>query len=78
MLTMITAIIIYEHPQASLLVEALEPDNTPEIRMKAKGKKVLTVLKANKLRTLIASCDDLLANLQIAQEILWNIEMTGC
>jgi len=71
---MITAIIVYEHPQASLLVEVLQPDNTPEIRMKAKGKKVLTVLKANKLRTVIASCDDLFANLQIAQEILCNTE----
>jgi len=71
---MITAVIVYEHPQASLLVEALQPDNTPEIRMKAKGEKLLTVLRASKLRTVIASCDDLLANLQIAQEILCNTE----
>ena len=71
---MITAIIVYEHPQASLLVEALQPDNTPEILMKAKGKKVLAVLRASKLRTMIASCDDLFANLQIAQAMLCDTE----
>jgi hypothetical protein len=75
---MITAIIVYEHPQASLLVEALQPDNTPEILMKAKGKKVLGVLRASKLRTMIASCDDLFANLQIAQAMLCDTnESTG-
>jgi hypothetical protein len=67
---MIAAIIVYQHPQASLLVDVLQPDNTPEILMKAKGNKVLTVLRASKLRTMIASCDDLFANLQIAQTIL--------
>jgi hypothetical protein len=64
---MISAIIVYEHPQASLLVDVLQPDNTPEIQMTAKENKVLTVLRASKLRTMIASCDDLFANLQIAQ-----------
>jgi hypothetical protein len=75
---MITAIIVYEHPQASLLVEVLQPDNTPEILMNAKGKKVLGVLRASKLRTMIASCDDLFANLQIAQAMLCDTnESTG-
>jgi hypothetical protein len=67
---MIAAIIAYEHPQASLLVEVLQPDNTPEILMKAKENKVLTVIRASKLRTMIASCDDLFTNLQIAQSML--------
>jgi len=75
---MITAIIVYEHPEASLLVEALQPDNTPEILMKAKEKKVLGVLRASKLRTMIASCDDFFANLQIAQAMLCDTkEPTG-
>ncbi|HEX7514832.1 MAG TPA: KEOPS complex subunit Pcc1 [archaeon] len=64
---MISAVIVYEHPQASLLVDVLQPDNTPEIQMTAKGNIVLTVLRASKLRTMIASCDDLFANLKIAQ-----------
>lgn len=71
---MITAILVYEHPQASSLVEALQPDNTPEIRMKPIGKKVLVVVRADNLRTVVASCDDLFANLQIAQEILCDSE----
>jgi hypothetical protein len=75
---MISAIIVYEHPQASLLVDVLQPDNTPEIQMTAKENKVLTVLRASKLRTMIASCDDLFANLQIAQTMLSdNEESTG-
>ena len=71
---MISAIIVYEHPQASLLVDVLQPDNTPEIQMMAKENKVLTVLRASKLRTMIASCDDLFANLQIAQAMLSDTE----
>jgi hypothetical protein len=71
---MIIAIIVYEHPQASLLVEALQPDNTPEILMKAKENKVLVVLRASKLRTVLASCDDFFANLEIAQAMLCDTE----
>jgi hypothetical protein len=71
---MITAILVYEHPQAPSLVEALQPDNTPEIQMKPIGKKMLVVVRANNLRTVVASCDDILANLQIAQELLCQSE----
>jgi tRNA threonylcarbamoyladenosine modification (KEOPS) complex Pcc1 subunit len=67
---MITAILVYEHPHARSIVEALQPDNTPEIKMKATGNRVEITVKTKKLRTLIASCDDLLSNLQIAQEML--------
>jgi len=67
---MIAAILVYEHPDARSIVEALQPDNTPEIKMKATGNRVEVILKTNRLRTLVASCDDLLSNLQVAQEIL--------
>jgi tRNA threonylcarbamoyladenosine modification (KEOPS) complex Pcc1 subunit len=67
---MITAILVYEHPQALSIVEALQPDNTSEIKMKATGNKVEIRVQTKKLRTLLASCDDLLSNLQIAQEML--------
>ena len=67
---MITAIFVYEHQQALSIVEALRPDNTPEIKMKATGNKVEITVQTKKLRTLVASCDDLLSNLQIAQELL--------
>jgi len=70
---MFTAILVYEHPQAWLLVEALKPDNTPEIKMETTGDKVEIIVKTKKLRTLIASCDDLLSNLQIAQEMLTSL-----
>jgi tRNA threonylcarbamoyladenosine modification (KEOPS) complex Pcc1 subunit len=67
---MMTAILVYEHPQAPSIVEALQPDNTPEIKMKATGNKVKIAVQTKKLRTLVASCDDLLSNLQVAQEML--------
>lgn len=67
---MITAILMYEHPQALSIVQALQPDNTPEIKMMATGNRVEITVKTKKLRTLVASCDDLLSNLQIAQEML--------
>ena len=67
---MMTAILVYEHPQALSIVEALQPDNTPEIKMKATGNKVEIAVQTKKLRTLVASCDDLLSNLQIAQDML--------
>jgi len=67
---MITANLVYEHPQALSIVEALQPDNTSEIKMKATGNKVEIRVQTKKLRTLLASCDDLLSNLQIAQEML--------
>jgi tRNA threonylcarbamoyladenosine modification (KEOPS) complex Pcc1 subunit len=67
---MITAKLVYEHPQARSLVEALQPDNTSEITMKATGNRLEITLQTKKLRTLAASCDDLLSNLQIAQEML--------
>jgi hypothetical protein len=69
-LRMITAIFVYEHPQALSIVDALQPDNTPEIEMKAIGNRLEITVKTNKLRTLVASCDDLLSNLQIAQDML--------
>ena len=69
-LRMITAILVYEHPQAPSIVEALQPDNTPEIEMTATGNRREITVQTKKLRTLIASCDDLLLNLQIAQEII--------
>ena len=67
---MITAILIYEHLQALSVIEALKPDNTPEIKIKATGNTVEITIKTERLRTLVASCDDLLANLQVAQEML--------
>jgi len=67
---MITAKLVYEHEQAPSIAEALRPDNTPEIKMKATGNRLEITVQTKKLRTLVASCDDLLSNLQIAQEML--------
>jgi hypothetical protein len=72
-LRMMTAVLVYEHPDASSIVGALEPDNTPEIKMEARRNTVEITVTTKQLRTLLATCDDLLSNLQIAQEMLSNV-----
>jgi hypothetical protein len=64
------AILIYSHPQASRIAEAVQPDNTPEIRIKSTSEKMLAVILTKGLRTTLASCDDLFVNLQVARDIL--------
>jgi tRNA threonylcarbamoyladenosine modification (KEOPS) complex Pcc1 subunit len=69
---MMQGVLVYEHPKARLILDSLRPDNTSEIRMKLSGDRITIVVKAKSLRTLLATCDDLLVNLQIAEETLSN------
>ncbi|MGZ4901616.1 MAG: KEOPS complex subunit Pcc1 [Halobacteriota archaeon] len=63
-------ILIYEHSQAPLVLESLRPDNTSDVHMVLEGSCVIICVTSQSLRTLIATCDDLLINLQIASEAL--------
>jgi hypothetical protein len=69
---MATAIVVYGHPQASRIVECVQPDNTPEIHIKSTKDKVLAVIQTKGVRTMLASCDDLFVNLQVARDTLNN------
>ena len=73
-LPMMTAILICERPHAPSIVEVLQPDNTPEITMEVRRNTVEITVSTKQLRTLVASCDDLLVNLQIAQDLLSDFE----
>jgi len=67
---MMRGVLVYEHPKAQVILDSLRPDNTSEIGMKLSRDRITIVVKATSLRTLLATCDDLLVNLQIAEEAL--------
>ncbi len=66
-------VLIYEHSQASLILESLRPDNTSDIHMELQDSRLIIRVTAQSLRTLIATCDDLLVNLQVATEALADV-----
>jgi len=57
------------HEDPRVIADALRPDNTGCIETSHKGKKVITEFNADEIGTLIASVDDYLLNLQIAEEM---------
>ncbi len=63
-------ILVYEHLQAPLVLESLRPDNTSDIHMRLQENRLIIRVAAQSLRTLLATCDDLLVNLQVATEAL--------
>jgi hypothetical protein len=67
---MVTAIVVYSHPQASRIADCVKPDNTPEIHIKSTQQKLLAVIQTKGVRTMVASCDDLFVNLQVARDTL--------
>jgi hypothetical protein len=61
--------IITRHRNASCIAGAIRPDNLLNMITMASGNKVKTVISGTKLRSLIASVDDYLMNLAIAEEL---------
>ncbi len=67
------SVLIFEHSQAPLILESLRPDNTSDIHMELHESRIVIRVAAQSLRTLIATCDDLLVNLQVATEMLADV-----
>jgi hypothetical protein len=61
--------IITRHRNASCIARAIRPDNLLNMITMASGDEVKTVISGTKLRSLIASVDDYLMNLAIAEEL---------
>lgn len=61
--------IITRHRNASCVAGAIRPDNLLSMITMASGEEVRTVISGTKLRSLIASVDDYLMNLAIAEEL---------
>ena len=57
------------HRNAKCVAGAIRPDNLLSMRTTASGTAVRTTVSATKLRSLIASVDDYLMNLAIAEEL---------
>lgn len=72
---MAQAVLIYEHSQAPLVLESLRPDNTSDIHIELHGSRIVIRVTSQSLRTLIATCDDLLVNLQVATEALEDVKI---
>ena len=57
------------HRNAACVAGAIRPDNLLSMCTTASGNTVRTVVSGSKLRSLIASVDDYLMNLAIAEEL---------
>jgi uncharacterized protein YjdB len=57
------------HRNASCVAGSIRPDNLLSMQTMASGNVVRTVVSGTKLRSLIASVDDYLMNLAIAEEL---------
>ncbi|MFA5331699.1 MAG: KEOPS complex subunit Pcc1 [Methanoregula sp.] len=64
----ITGIISTGHFDASVVASSLAPDNLKGMTTTAEGSRVTTVICSTQLRSVIASVDDYLMNLAIAEE----------
>ncbi|MFA4877914.1 MAG: KEOPS complex subunit Pcc1 [Methanoregula sp.] len=56
------------HPKAGLVAAALKPDNLRSMTTTADGDRVVTTITGTQLRSVIASVDDYLMNLAIAED----------
>ena len=60
--------IITVHPRASCIASALRPDNLLCMETRAEGDRVATTITGTKIGSVIASVDDYLMNLAIAED----------
>ncbi|HVN74159.1 MAG TPA: KEOPS complex subunit Pcc1 [Methanoregula sp.] len=56
------------HPRAACIAAALRPDNLPGMTTHAEGDRVVTTMEGTQARSVIASVDDYLMNLAIAED----------
>ena len=57
------------HDNARCIAAALAPDNLRSMDTKAEGDRVITTITGTQLRSIIASMDDYLMNLAIAEDV---------
>ena len=64
----INGIITTVHENAGCVAAALAPDNLCSMDTKAEGDRVITTITGTQLRSVIASVDDYLMNLTVAED----------
>jgi hypothetical protein len=67
---MMRARLTFQGKDTETLGRAIEPDNLPEMFMKAEGEHLSFEFSVQKIGTMLATLDDLLMNLKIAEETL--------
>lgn len=67
---MMEAKLTFQGNDAEALGRAIGPDNLPSMVMKAEGEQLKFEFSVQKIGTLLATLDDLLMNLKIAEETL--------
>jgi hypothetical protein len=65
----IQGILSTEHRYPACVAAALRPDNLPSMETCPQGSRVITTLQGTSVRSMIASVDDYLMNLDIAEEV---------
>lgn len=58
---------VHRHPRG--VAGALRPDNLSTMTTRVQGTRVVTVIEGSQLRSVIASVDDYLMNLAVAEEV---------
>ncbi|MDD2666786.1 MAG: KEOPS complex subunit Pcc1 [Methanocellales archaeon] len=61
--------IVTSHKRCHIIMEAIRPDNTLNMRTTCKNGEIITEFEIDGIGTLIATVDDYLLNLKIAEEI---------
>ncbi len=64
----ITASIEIEHPEPGVIAKSIKPDNTDNIRTGILKDKIIIKVSADRIGSVIATLDDLLANIKIADD----------
>jgi Transcription factor Pcc1 len=67
---MIRAKMTFEGKNAEAIGHAVLPDNLPEMIMKAEGQTLIFEFCTQKMGTMLATLDDLLMNLKVAEETM--------
>jgi hypothetical protein len=57
------------HHQAQCIADSVAADNLSEMKTSADGEYVITRIESNKIRSVIASMDDYITNITVAEEI---------
>ncbi|WOF15634.1 hypothetical protein F1737_02495 [Methanoplanus sp. FWC-SCC4] len=68
-MSLISGKITTYHRNAECVAKAIASDNLKSMQTNSKGNTVITEIKGNKLRSIIASVDDYLMNLSISEDV---------
>jgi len=63
-------VLLFEHEKSQLIADVVKPDNTPYMEMKVWGKTITVKIITRTLGSLIATVDDYLVNIKIANDLL--------